>query len=106
MSKKALGFSVLLSWHVWLVPIVLSIVLIAISHYNYLLFHTLAELFAIIVGVLMFVVAFYTHTFARENFLIYLGAGYFWVAILDLIHTLLYKGMSILSVIPPKVNRS
>jgi len=97
MSKKPLGFSVLLSWHVWFVPIVLSIVLIAVSHYNYLLFHTLVELFSIIVGVLMLVVAFYTHAFSRENFLLYLGAGYFWVAILDLIHTLLYKGMNIYS---------
>lgn len=97
MSKKPLGFSVLLNWRIWSVPIVLSIVLIVISRYNYLLFHTLAELFAIIVGVLMFVVAFYTHSFSRENFLIYLGVGYFWIAILDLIHTLLYKGMSIYS---------
>jgi len=90
-------FSILLNWHVWFVPIVLSIVLIVVSFFNYLLFHTLAEFFAIIVGVLMFVVAVYTHSLSRESFLMYLGIGYFWVAILDIIHTILYKGMFIVT---------
>lgn len=82
MSEKTLDFSPLLSWRVWVAPTALSIVLIAISHYNYLLFHTLAELFTITVGVLMFVVALYTHSFSRENFLLYLGAGYIWVQVI------------------------
>lgn len=95
MSEKDLGFNSLLNWRIWLVPIAFSIVLIAVSRYNYLLFHTLAELFTVMVGILMLVVAFYTHSFSRENFFIYLGVGYFWIAILDFIHTILYKGMTI-----------
>ncbi|PJA32499.1 MAG: hypothetical protein CO187_03655, partial [Zetaproteobacteria bacterium CG_4_9_14_3_um_filter_53_7] len=51
--------------------------------------------FAIIVGVLMFVVAAYSYKYACDNFILYLATGYFWVAAMDLIHTLLYKGMAI-----------
>jgi len=91
------GFDILLDWRVWIVPIALSIVLILVSFSNYLLFHTLAEFFTIIVGVLMFVVAVYTHSLSRENFLMYLGIGYFWIAVLDMVHTLLYKGVGIIS---------
>jgi len=90
-------FSILLNWHIWAVPTVLSIVLILVSFFNYLLFHTLAEFFAIIVGVMMFVVAVYTHSLSRESFLMYLGIGYFWVATLDMLHTILYKGMAIIT---------
>ena len=88
-------FAVLLDYKLWLVPGSLSAVLLLCSSYSYLLFHTLAELFAIIVGVLMFVVAAYSYKYARDNFIMYLATGYFWVAVMDLIHTLLYKGMAI-----------
>jgi len=43
----------------------------------------------------MFVIALYTHPFSRENFLMYLGTGYFWIAVMDMVHTILYKGMNI-----------
>jgi len=96
--KTLKQFTVLLDWKVWLTPVLLSAVLLICSTNSYLLFHTLAELFAIIVGVLMFVVAAYTYKYARDNFIMYLAIGYFWVAAMDLIHTLLYKGMGIVAV--------
>ena len=80
----------------WSVPLVLTALLITISHYNLLLFHTLAELFAIGIGITITVVAWNMHPFTRNGFLMFLGAGYFWVAILDLAHTLTYKGVGIL----------
>ncbi|TLS74037.1 PAS domain S-box protein [Mariprofundus erugo] len=90
-----LHFKVLLEWHVWRVPLLLAVILIAASFYNYLLFHTLAELFTIVVAVVMFVVAAYSGKHTHDNFIMYLSTGYFWVAAMDLIHTLLYKGMAI-----------
>lgn len=90
------GFAALLDRKVWLMPLLLAIPLVAASHYNYLLFHTLAEFFTIITGVLMFVVALHTYPYSREKFLMFLAIGYFWVAAIDLIHTLYYKGMDIL----------
>jgi PAS domain S-box-containing protein len=88
-------FSDLFDWHVWLLPIFLASFLIFISFHNYLLFHTAAELFAILIGVLLCVVAWQTYSFSKNSFLMYLGCGYFWVAVLDGVHTLVYKGMNI-----------
>jgi len=78
-----------------LIPVFLSVLLLLISQQNYLLFHTLAELFAVIIAVLMCVVAWQMYPFTRNSFLMYLGGGYFWVAMLDLAHALMYKGMNI-----------
>ncbi|OIQ00459.1 MAG: hybrid sensor histidine kinase/response regulator [Zetaproteobacteria bacterium CG2_30_46_52] len=85
-------------WKVWVTPIILTIILMVCLSYSYLLFHTLAELFSVIVGVLMFVVAVFSYKYAQDNFVTYLGIGYFWIAAMDLIHTLLYKGMAIAEV--------
>ncbi|MCI5146508.1 MAG: PAS domain S-box protein, partial [Candidatus Electrothrix sp. AR3] len=78
-----------------LMMVVYSLVLVFVSNYSYLLFHTLIELFAITVAVIMFVVAWHTYRFSRNHFLMYLGCGYLWVALLDLFHTLIYKGMTV-----------
>lgn len=76
-------------------PVVIASFLIIISFYNFLLFHTLAELFAIGVALLMCIVAWQSYSFSRNGFLMFLASGYFWVGGLDLFHTLVYKGMSI-----------
>ena len=81
----------------------LSVLLVVISRYNFLLFHTLAELFAIVVAVLMGVVAWQMYPFTRNNYLMYLGTGYFWIAVLDLMHAFAYKDMNILEVTGPNV---
>lgn len=79
----------------FLIPISLAILLIVISQYNFLLFHTLAELFAIIVAITMSVVAWQMYPLTRNNFLMNLGCGYFWIAALDLLHALSYQGINI-----------
>lgn len=82
----------------WFVPpVFLSIILIVTSFYNFLLFHTLAEFFPIIVAAVMYVVVWQTYSFSRNHFLMFLGCGYFWVAVLDMAHALAYKGMGIYS---------
>ncbi|MDH5259490.1 MAG: PAS domain-containing protein, partial [Gammaproteobacteria bacterium] len=79
-----------------IIPVVLALVLIISSQLSFLLFHTLAEFFAIIVALLSAVVAWQMYTFTRNHFLMYLGCGYFWIASLDMLHTLSYEGLSIL----------
>ena len=80
----------------WLIPLGLAILLVISSFFNFLLFHTLAELFAIIIAVLMCVVAWQMYPFTKNNFLMFLGGGYFWVASLDLVHALSYKGFNLI----------
>jgi len=77
-------------------PILMSFLLILSNYvYGFLLFHTLAELFSVLVGVIMFVVVWSTHKHIQNYFLLILGIGYFWIAILDLFHTFTYKGINI-----------
>ncbi len=72
-----------------------AVSLVFISFQNFLLFHVLVEFFAVFIATLLAVVVWQTYLFSRNDFLMYLGCGYIWIAALDFIHTLVYKGMSI-----------
>jgi PAS domain S-box-containing protein len=65
------------------------------SLYNYLLFHSLAEIFSIVVACGIFMVAWNSRRFLDNNYLLCIGIAYLFVGGLDLIHTLTYKGMGI-----------
>lgn len=67
----------------------------ASSIYSYLLFHSLAELFSIMIAFALFVVSWNTRGYTTEPNLLFLGIAYLFVGILDLFHTLSYKGMNI-----------
>ena len=69
-------------------PLVLIVCLIFLRvQYGVLLFHTVAELFSVVVGILMLVIVWNTRQFTRNDFLLYLGIGFFWIAVLDTFHT-------------------
>ena len=63
--------------------------------YNNILFHSLVEILSIIVAYSIFLVAWNTRLFMRNNYLLFLGIAYLFVAGLDLSHALAYKGMNI-----------
>ncbi|MBF0283085.1 MAG: PAS domain-containing protein [Magnetococcales bacterium] len=71
--------------------------LAALSRLHFLLFHTLAELFISLVGIILAVVAWNTHAFSRNHFLFFLASGNFWISLIELLHTLAYKGMMTLT---------
>jgi len=62
---------------------------------NYLLFHTLAEVFSIVVAFSIFVIAWNSKKYIRNAYLLFIGVAYLFIAALDLMHTLSYKGMPI-----------
>jgi PAS domain S-box-containing protein len=62
---------------------------------NYLLFHTLAELFSIVIAVGIFLLAWNVRDYLKNNYLKLLGFSYIFIALLDLVHTLAFKGMNI-----------
>lgn len=71
--------------------------------YDVLLFHTLAELFSVIVGILMMVIVWNTRSFTQNNFYLYLGIGYFWIAILDAWHAFTFTEMPFFDIINTEV---
>jgi len=73
----------------------LSPLLFVISRQNYLLGHVLMEGWAILVGFTIYVMATKTYGYSKDNTLFFLGNGYLAIALIDLLHTLAYKGMGI-----------
>ncbi|MBF0588989.1 MAG: hypothetical protein HQL53_07675, partial [Magnetococcales bacterium] len=82
---------------IWTPPTLFILILMAISAQEYLLFHTLVELFTILVAMTLFVVIWHTYAFSRNHYFMALGCGYFWVGIIDMIHTLTYSGMGLIT---------
>jgi len=82
----------------WMNPLSIIFViagLYIISLYNYLLFHSLSEMFSIVVACGIFIVAWHSRKFLENNYLLFLGIAYLFIALIDLIHTLAYKGMGV-----------
>lgn len=73
----------------------ITVILYLSSLPNYLLFHSLAELFSIIIAAGVFIIAWHSKAYQENRFLTYLGIAYLFIAALDLFHTLSYKGMEI-----------
>ena len=65
------------------------------SFYNYLLFHSLTEIFSIVIAFSIFVIAWNCRNIIDNNYLIFLGIAYLFIGFIDIIHTLAYTGMGI-----------
>lgn len=69
--------------------------LYVISVYNYLLFHSLVEMFSIIIGCGIFIIAWNAERFMDNAYMLFMGIACLFVAGLDGVHALSYKGMGI-----------
>ena len=65
------------------------------SLHSYLLFHSFAETFSIVVACAIFFVAWNTRAFLGNNYLLFLGIAYLFVAGFDFLHLLSYEGMGV-----------
>ncbi|MFZ0612628.1 MAG: MASE3 domain-containing protein [Desulfobacterales bacterium] len=65
------------------------------SLHSYLLFHSLAEGFAVVIACGIFMVAWNTRRHVSNDYLLLIGIAYLFVGILDFVHTLSYSGMNI-----------
>lgn len=69
--------------------------LYASSVYNYLLFHSIAELFSIIVAFAIFIITWNSRRFLDNNYFIAIGIAFFFIGVMDLVHMLAYSGMGV-----------
>jgi PAS domain S-box-containing protein len=65
------------------------------SLYSYLLFHGIAEIFSISVCACIFIITLNSRHFIQNGYLLFIGVAYFFVAVIDGVHTLAYKGMGV-----------
>lgn len=65
------------------------------SLYNYLLFHTVAELSAITISIGIFIIGWNSKAYLKTSFFLIIGVSFLFIGIIDLIHTLAYTGLNI-----------
>lgn len=65
------------------------------SRHSFLLFHSLTEIFSIVVAYGIFVLTWNSRRFIDNNYILFLGIAYLFIGTLDLVHTLAYKGMGV-----------
>jgi PAS domain S-box-containing protein len=76
-----------------LAAVVVGLYIVSLN--NFLLFHTLAELFSIIIAYTIFVLAWKSRKYLDNGYLLFIGIAYFFIANIDLLHTLAYSGMGV-----------
>ena len=83
--------------HGWAIGLGAAVVLglYLTSIYSYLLFHTLSELFSIVVAFSIFVITWNCRHFIQNGYLVFIGIAYLSLGLLDLLHTLSYAGMPV-----------
>ncbi|MCF8095498.1 MAG: hypothetical protein K9J79_09095 [Desulfobacteraceae bacterium] len=80
----------------WFIGVLVLAGLILSSTHSYLLFHSLVEVFSIVVSFSIFLFAWNTLSFTRDRFLIVLGIAYLFIGGFDFSHMLAYKGMGVI----------
>lgn len=70
-------------------------VLYLISGVNYLLFHGIVEIAGIAVAFTLFIIVWNTRRQVSDGFFLIIGISFFFFGVIDLVHTLAYKGMGI-----------
>ncbi len=82
------------------IPLVAALGLLAvlygISLYNYLLFHTLIELFSLLTAFGIFALAWHTRATHDNRYLLFIGIAFLFSGVLELLHLISFKGMGIL----------
>jgi signal transduction histidine kinase len=79
----------------WLVVTGMLLVIYLTSFYNYLMFHSLAELFTISIIVCIFIITWNTRHQMDNSFLLIIGIAFLFVGILDTLHLFAFKGLGV-----------
>jgi PAS domain S-box-containing protein len=82
-----------------IIPGVLLVIVIAIlyavSRYNFALFHTAIEVSTIAVAVAIFLLVWKSRHIVQNNYLLFIGVTFVFIAFLDFLHTTVYQGVGI-----------
>jgi PAS domain S-box-containing protein len=78
-----------------LIPLAMVTGLYLAKLYGYLLFHSLVEMFAIAVTCGIFMITWNARRFMTNGYFLFVGSAYLFVGVIDLLHTLAYKGMGV-----------
>jgi hypothetical protein len=77
------------------VVLLLLTVLYVSSLYNYLLFHSLVEIFCVVISCVIFVLAWNTRSVQDNQYLLFLGVAFLYASVPELLHMPAYKGFGV-----------
>jgi PAS domain S-box-containing protein len=78
--------------------LIFFIVAIYLGNKNFILFHTIVEIFCIIIGFVMAIISINTYKLNKDNRIIFLGIAFGFIACINLIHLFAYMEMNVNSV--------
>ncbi len=70
-------------------------VLYVVKSHSYVLFHSLVEIFSIVIAAAIFALAWNARRYFDNGYILFIGISFLFVGFIDLIHTLAYKGMGV-----------
>ncbi|KKM77669.1 hypothetical protein LCGC14_1367710 [marine sediment metagenome] len=65
------------------------------SFYSYLLYHSIVELFSIIIAFSIFIIGWNSRKYMDSSYFLFLGIAYLFIGLIDLVHTLSFTGMGV-----------
>jgi signal transduction histidine kinase len=71
------------------------LILYFLSRQNYLLFHSIVEIFSIVIAFAIFAIAWNSRRLIDSSYFVFIGIAFLFVAGLDVFHTLAYKGIGV-----------
>lgn len=77
--------------------LILGVALFFLSQLNYLIYHTLVELFIVIIGCTIYIVIANSYRFLENHYFFFLGYLSFFISVIDFFHLLSYKGIDLFS---------
>jgi PAS domain S-box-containing protein len=77
-------------------PLVVTLICLLAGQLSNLLFHTLAEVFSIVIALTALAVATTSHRFTRNHYTVHVAVAIGWCAALDIAHAVSYEGMRLL----------
>lgn len=89
-SNRVINVEIIIFWTFF-------IVILSISTKNYLLFHTGVELFAAIIEICIFTISLNTYHISRNKFLMFVGIGFLFAGITDILHVFTFEGINIIA---------
>ncbi|MDD1674978.1 MAG: PAS domain S-box protein, partial [Methanomicrobiales archaeon] len=66
-----------------------------VSNFNYLLFHSTVEIVTIAISVAIFLLVWKSRRILDNNYLLFIGMVFLFIAVIDFFHTLTYRGMGV-----------
>lgn len=63
--------------------------------FNHLAFHLVAEFSTVFIAFAIFFLGVSTYRFSENSLFVYLGTAYFWIAVIDISHSLQFPGMQL-----------